>query len=101
MYKIWIYVFILYACIPNIFAQNQSEVDSLKAVLKSEINSSQKVDTYLTLAQYFSRKNARQSKEYNEKAIQLVKSTNYSDGLIRAYSLQVTFFTDQKQFKKA
>ncbi|OJJ17106.1 hypothetical protein BKI52_30810 [marine bacterium AO1-C] len=101
MYKIWIYLLMLFVGTPKVFAQSQPKIDSLKAVLQSKVSPQQQVDVYNALAQYFEGNNTRKSNEYISKAIQLAQTTNYAIGLVQAYSQQAKNLALRKNFEKA
>ena len=71
---------ILLFCVDALFAQNQETIDSLQNVLKSNISDKEKVDTYVEIAQRYSRIDSLKTKKYAEKAIEIANDYQYQFG---------------------
>ncbi|MBG6132536.1 tetratricopeptide (TPR) repeat protein [Aquimarina sp. EL_43] len=69
----------------NVFAQNQTKVDSLLQALETNISEKEKVDTYNLLARQYSDSDSVQTSFYANQAIKIAKKINYNKGVIRSY----------------
>lgn len=68
----------------NLFAQNQSNLDSLLRLTKTNISNIKKVDIYLQIAEKYKNSNFINTKKYASKAIKLANKTKYTRAKIDA-----------------
>ena len=76
------------------FGQNRNEIDSIKAVIKTETNKEKLVDNYNNLANLYSHNDIDSAYFFVKKALELSKKADYKNGKAEAYYL-FSYFDDR------
>ena len=90
-------------CIVPLFilcAQPSATVDSLQQALQTA-TSTEKVDIFLQLSEYYRNTDYQQSKEYGEQALELANELQYKEGQAGAYTLLGMIANKQAQYEEA
>lgn len=66
------------------FAQNQPKIDSLEALLKTNLNDKEKVDVWNGLAICYQNIDFDKNAQYTKESIRLAKKINYDEGMVDA-----------------
>ena len=93
--KYWI-VAIACCCLQHYcLSQNQEEIDSLLDIIESDISTNEKVDTYVRLAEKYSKGDSSSTSGYVNEAVSLASKIGYTEGLIDAwYELAIVNVND-------
>lgn len=72
-------------CTPYVFGQQNTALDSLLQVYKTQPNDTNKVQTLQSLFQSYLYNQPKQALEYAQKALDLAQELNYKKGIARSY----------------
>lgn len=84
MFRVIFLLWVFCLFVTFLSAQNQTTIDSLQKVLKSNISDKEKVDTYVEIAAEYSDSDSLKTHQYATQAIQLAEKISYPEGKIDA-----------------
>ncbi|MEM6642704.1 MAG: tetratricopeptide repeat protein [Bacteroidota bacterium] len=87
--------------VSNLYAQEESTIDSLLQVISSGIADEEKVDTYIAISKEYTRSDSSNSAKYANMAISLAEESSYSEGLIAAKISLAEVFSQNGHFLDA
>lgn len=98
--EIWFWMFFL-CMINQVHAQKNTKIDSLKAILETNVPDTQKVNVYNQIIRKYKRTDTSEITRYSLLAIALAKEIKYPKGLVSTYLHQAYLAKRNARYTKA
>lgn len=100
MKKFFFFSFLALCGYNDLLAQNQATIDSLLKITKSQVNDSNKINTYLKIVRQYENTDSVNTAKYANKAIELAQAIGYQKGEVDALE-SIAWVTMRKGHYKA